>query len=151
MTKALTLYELNQMVHETITISMPDEYWVEAEISDIREVRGHCYMELIQKDEYGNTPLARASAKCWKNKWMYISPHFERITGHILRADMKILVQVYADFHETYGFSWIITDIDPTFTMGDMHENGRTSYEDYKKRVCSSCKKNYLYPFLHNA
>nr|WP_044063765.1 exodeoxyribonuclease VII large subunit [Hoylesella saccharolytica] len=120
MTKALTLYELNQMVHETITISMPDEYWVEAEISDIREVRGHCYMELIQKDEYGNTPLARASAKCWKNKWMYISPHFERITGHILRAGMKILVQVYADFHETYGFSWIITDIDPTFTMGDM-------------------------------
>ena len=120
MTKALTLYELNQMVHETITISMPDEYWVEAEISDIREVRGHCYMELIQKDEYGNTPLARASAKCWKNKWIYISPHFERITGHILRAGMKILVQVYADFHETYGFSWIITDIDPTFTMGDM-------------------------------
>ncbi len=120
MTKALTLYELNQMVHETITVSMPDEYWVEAEISDIREVRGHCYMELIQKDEYGNTPLARASAKCWKNKWIYISPHFERITGHILRAGMKILVQVYADFHETYGFSWIITDIDPTFTMGDM-------------------------------
>lgn len=120
MTKALTLYELNQMVHETITVSMPNEYWVEAEISDIREVRGHCYMELIQKDEYGNTPLARASAKCWKNKWMYISPHFERITGHILRAGMKILVQVYADFHETYGFSWIITDIDPTFTMGDM-------------------------------
>ncbi|WP_315404677.1 exodeoxyribonuclease VII large subunit [Hoylesella saccharolytica] len=119
-TKALTLYELNQMVHETITVSMPDEYWVEAEISDIREVRGHCYMELIQKDEYGNTPLARASAKCWKNKWMYISPHFERITGHILRAGMKILVQVYADFHETYGFSWIITDIDPTFIMGDM-------------------------------
>lgn len=120
MTKALTLYELNQLVHQTITISMPDEYWVEAEISDIREVRGHCYMELIQKDEYGNTPLARASAKCWKNKWMYISPHFERITGHILRAGMKILVQVYADFHETYGFSWIITDMDPTFTMGDM-------------------------------
>ena len=120
MTKALTLYELNQMVHETITVSMPDEYWVEAEISDIREVRGHCYMEVIQKDEYGNTPLARASAKCWKNKWMYISPHFERITGHILRTGMKILVQVYADFHETYGFSWIITDIDPTFTMGDM-------------------------------
>ena len=120
MKKALTLYELNQMVHETITVAMPDEYWVEAEISDIREVRGHCYMELIQKDEYGNTPLARASAKCWKNKWMYISPHFERITGHILRAGMKILVQVYADFHETYGFSWIITDIDPTFTMGDM-------------------------------
>lgn len=120
MTKALTLYELNQMVHETITVAMSDEYWVEAEISDIREVRGHCYMELIQKDEYGNTPLARASAKCWKNKWMYISSHFERITGHLLRAGMKILVQVYADFHETYGFSWIITDIDPTFTMGDM-------------------------------
>ena len=76
MTKALTLYELNQMVHETITVAMSDEYWVEAEISDIREVRGHCYMELIQKDEYGNTPLARASAKCWKTNGCISVPIF---------------------------------------------------------------------------
>ena len=147
-TKALTLYELNQMVHETITVSMPDEYWVEAEISDIREVRGHCYMELIQKDEYGNTPLARASAKCWKNKWMYISPHFERITGHILRAGMKILVQVYADFHETYGFSWIITDIDPTFTMGDMERKRQDIIRKLQEAGVLELQKELSLPFF---
>lgn len=120
MPKTTTLYELNHLVHQTLAFSMPDEYWVEAEVSEIREVRGHCYMELVQKDEWGNTPIAKASAKCWKNKWMYIRPHFERIAGRQLRAGMKILVKVYADFHEAFGFSWIVTDIDPTFTMGDM-------------------------------
>lgn len=120
MPKTITLYELNHLVHQTLAFSMPDEYWVEAEVSEIREVRGHCYMELVQKDEWGNTPIAKASAKCWKNKWTYIRPHFERIAGRQLRAGMKILVKVYADFHEAFGFSWIVTDIDPTFTMGDM-------------------------------
>ena len=51
----LTLYELNELVRETIEISMPDEYWVEAEISEMREVRSHCYMELVQKDMAGKT------------------------------------------------------------------------------------------------
>ena len=70
----LSLYELNQMVGEVISISMPDDYWVEAELSEAREVRGHCYMELVQKDLFGNTPVARASAKCWKSTWMQIRP-----------------------------------------------------------------------------
>ena len=70
MKQALTLYELNELVRETLQTTMPDEYWVEAELSEVREVRGHCYMELVQKDERTNTPVAKASAKCWKNKWM---------------------------------------------------------------------------------
>ena len=74
---SLTLYELNQLVRETLQLEMPDEYWVEAELSEAREVRGHCYMELIQKDLFNNTPIARASAKCWKNTWMNIGPKFE--------------------------------------------------------------------------
>ena len=57
------------MVRESIELSMPDEYWVEAELSECRESRGHCYMELIQKDELSATPVAKASAKCWANKW----------------------------------------------------------------------------------
>lgn len=120
MKQALTLYELNELVRETLQTTMPDEYWVEAELSEVREVRGHCYMELVQKDERTNTPVAKASAKCWKNKWMLMRPYFERTTGQVLRAGMKVLLKVYANFHEAYGFSWIITDIDPVYTMGDM-------------------------------
>lgn len=120
MKQKLTLYELNEIVSETLQTVMPDEYWVGAELSEVREVRGHCYMELVQKDEQTNTPIAKASAKCWKNKWMLMRPYFERMTGQSLRAGMKVLLKVYANFHEAYGFSWIITDIDPVYTMGDM-------------------------------
>ena len=77
-------------------------------------------MELIQKDELSATPIAKAQAKCWANKWLTIRPYFERITGQQLHAGMKVLLQVYPQFHEAYGFSWIVNDIDPTYTIGDM-------------------------------
>ena len=120
MKNSLTLYELNALVRETLALEMPDEYWVEAELSEAREVRGHCYMELIQKDEHSNTPVAKASAKCWASTWQLVKPHFMRVTGQEIHAGMKVLLKVYAQFHESFGFSWIVTDIDPTYTMGDM-------------------------------
>ncbi len=116
----ITLFELNQLVREAIEEALPQEYWVEAELSECRENRGHCYMELIQKDEKSATPIAKASAKCWANKWLTIRPYFERTTGERLHAGMKVLLRVYPQFHEAYGFSWIVTDIDPTYTIGDM-------------------------------
>ena len=115
-----TLRQLNLLVREAIEDALPDEYWVEAELSECRENSGHCYMELIEKDERSNTPVARASAKCWRQTWMMVKPYFERTTGQPLRAGMKVLLRVYAQFHETYGFSWIVSDIDPTYTLGDM-------------------------------
>ena len=115
-----TLRQLNLMVRDAIEMQMPDEYWVEAELSECRERGGHCYMELIEKDEQTNTPVARASAKCWRQTWQIIQPHFERVTGQPLHAGLKVLLRVYAQYHEAYGFSWIVTDIDPTYTIGDM-------------------------------
>jgi exodeoxyribonuclease VII large subunit len=93
---------------------------VEAELSECREHNGHCYLELIEKDEHTNTPVARASAKCWRQTWLMVKPYFERTTGEPLRTGMKVLLKVYAQFHEAFGFSWIVTDIDPNYTLGDM-------------------------------
>ena len=120
MNEHYTLRQLNMLVRETIEDALPDEYWVEAELSECRENSGHCYMELIEKDERSNTPVARASAKCWRQTWLMVKPYFERTTGQPLRAGMKVLLKVYAQFHEAYGFSWIVSDIDPTYTLGDM-------------------------------
>ena len=118
--KALTLYELNSLVRDVIETTLDGAYWVEAELSEAREVHGHCYMELVQKDLFGATPVARASAKCWRNTWIRLKPKFERTTGQSLHAGMKVMLLVTANFHEAYGFSWIVQDIDPTYTMGDM-------------------------------
>ena len=117
---SMTLYELNLLVRDAIEMSLDEDYWVEAEISEVREVRGHCYMELVQKDAFGSTPVARASAKCWKTTWERLRPRFERTTGQSLYAGMKVMLRVTANFHEAFGFSWIVSDIDPTYTIGDM-------------------------------
>ncbi|MBR4898823.1 MAG: exodeoxyribonuclease VII large subunit [Prevotella sp.] len=118
--ESLTLLELNSLVRQVIEQSMAREYWVEAELAECRESRGHCYMELVEKDEQSNTPVARASAKCWRTTWAMVQPYFERTTGQRLHAGMKVRLKVYAQFHEAFGFSWIVTDIDATFTLGDM-------------------------------
>lgn len=120
MENALTLYELNSLVVELIDKVMPSSYWVEAEIADARESKGHLYLELIEKDESTNIPIARASAKCWRSSWLMIGPHFERVAGVKLRAGLQIMIQVHALFHAQYGFSWIIDDINPEYTMGSM-------------------------------
>ena len=120
MVKALSLYELNSLVADVIDTTLSRSYWVEAELSEARENRGHCYMELIEKSEGSNVPIARASAKCWSNIWMLIKPAFVRITGQEIRAGMKVMLQVHAQFHPQYGFSWIVDDINPEYTMGDM-------------------------------
>ncbi len=119
-TKALTLYELNALVSDVISSTLSRSYWVEAELSEARESRGHCYMELIEKDARGNVPIARAQAKCWHNVWAEIQPSFIKITGQTIHAGMKVMLLVHAQFHPQYGFSWIVDDINPEFTMGDM-------------------------------
>ena len=116
----LTLYELNNLVRRVIDSQMTDQYWVTAELSEARQSAGHCYMELIQKDEEQNTPIARASAKCWRSTWSRLLPKFLDTAGTAPRQGMQVMLRVYPQFHEAYGFSWIVTDIDPTYTLGDM-------------------------------
>lgn len=144
----LTLYELNCLVREVIECEMPNEYWVEAELSECRESRGHCYMELIQKDEQNATPVAKASAKCWASKWMIVRPYFERTTGQHLHAGMKVLLKVYPQFHEAYGFSWIVTDIDPTYTLGDMARKRQEIIRQLKEEGIFDLQKELHLPLF---
>ena len=144
----LTLYELNSLVREVIECEMPNEYWVEAELSECRESRGHCYMELIQKDEQNATPIAKASAKCWASKWMIVRPYFERTTGQQLHTGMKVLLKVYPQFHEAYGFSWIVTDIDPTYTLGDMARKRQEIIRQLKEEGVFDLQKELQLPLF---
>lgn len=119
-TKAMSLLELNALVGQVIDQAFTRSYWVEAELSEIRERGGHCYMSLVEKDEGRNTPVAQAQARCWRNRWLMMRPYFERITGQQLHAGMKVMLQVHPQFHTLYGFSWIVDDINPEFSLGDM-------------------------------
>ena len=148
MKQTLSLLELNQLLAEVIEVGMPREYWVEAEISELREVRGHCYIDLIEKAEGTNTPVARASAKCWANTWSTVGPLFEKVTGQRLHTGMKVLMLVGANFHPAYGFSWIISDIDPTYTLGDMARKRQAIIDQLKREGVFDMQKELEMPLF---
>nr|WP_295443902.1 exodeoxyribonuclease VII large subunit [uncultured Prevotella sp.] len=149
MVNHLSLYELNSLVRDVISMSLPDSYWVEAELSEAREgYGGHCYMELIEKDEHSNAPIAKAHASCWRNRWMLLKPQFERVTGQRIHAGMKVLLKVHAQFHENYGFSWIVDDIDPTYTMGDMARKRMEIIQTLKEEGVFDLQKELKLPMF---
>ena len=117
--EALTLYELNGMVRETLELTLNDAYWVQAEIAELR-VNRHCYMELVQKEVQGGGIVAKARAQVWANRWAIIKPMFEQMTGQTLAAGMQVMLKAEVTFHEQYGYSLNVTDLDPTYTLGDI-------------------------------
>lgn len=120
MASTITLSQANSLVRDVIELSMVQDYWVTAELASVHENRGHCYMELVEKSALGNTPVAQARACCWRGTWSRLAPRFMHHTGQPLCPGMKVLLLLHATFHEAYGFSWIVNDIDASYTMGDM-------------------------------
>lgn len=119
--RPLSLVELNGLVRKSIRACLPDEYWVQAELSDVRSnYSGHCYLEFVQKDTKSNALVAKARGIIWNNVYQLLKPYFERETGQAFVSGIKVLVKVTVDFHELYGYSLTIVDIDPTYTLGDM-------------------------------
>ena len=124
--QALSLYELNGLVKRTIRDRMSETYWVQAELSDVRSnYSGHCYLEFIQKDASGNNLIAKARGTIWSNIYKMLKPYFEQETGQAFASGIKVLVRVSVDFHELYGYSLTVLDIDPTYTVGDMERKRR--------------------------
>lgn len=119
--EGLSLFELNTLVRRNITQCLPDEYWVQAEMSEVRiHPKGHCYLEFVQKDPDGNHLIAKARGTIWANVFRLLKPYFEETTGQSFVPGIKVLVKVTVTFHELYGYSLEVNDIDPTYTVGDM-------------------------------
>lgn len=145
---ALSLFELNALVSEVIDQTLDRSYWVEAELSELRERGGHCYMSLVEKEEGRNTPVAQAQARCWRNRWMLMRPYFERVTGQQLHAGMKVMLQVHAQFHPLYGFSWIVDDINPEYSLGDMMRHRQEILRQLKEEGVVDLNKQLPLPLF---
>ena len=124
--ESLSLYELGRLIRLALNQGLPDAYWVQAELSEVREAyNGHCYIELVQKAERGNALLAKARGTIWANIYKMLRPYFENATGQRFAAGIKVLLQVSVEYHEQYGLSLTVHDIDPTYTLGDMARRRR--------------------------
>lgn len=117
----LTLYQLNTLVKEVIEERLPNRYWVQGELSEGRAgYNGHFYGEMIQKDERTASIIAKARVTCWASMYAALSRTFHEATGETLRAGLTVMVEVSVSFHQQYGYSLTITNIDPSYTLGDM-------------------------------
>lgn len=96
----------------------PGRYWVRAEIASMN-VRGHCYMELVEKGENGILS-AKVRATCWSNTYSLLSAYFTQETGEVLHVGLQVLVEVSVEYHAVYGLSLNVCNIDPTYTLGDL-------------------------------
>lgn len=121
MDSRLTLSELQLVIRDSLYLSLPDFYWVVAEISEIKQnYSGHCYLELIEKQEDDLSIKARIKAVIWASRYNFIKSFFENSTGESLREGFKVLVKARIEYHELYGLSLVINDIDPSYTIGEM-------------------------------
>lgn len=117
----LTLYSLNNLVRNAVNSNMPLRYWVTGELSEVREtVSGHCYIELVQRDEATRELVAKARGTIWARTYSLLRPYFMEQTGERFAVGLKVLLQVTVDFHELYGFALDVCDIEPAYTIGDM-------------------------------
>lgn len=114
----IDLYTLQTLLKEDLENAFPSRIWVKAEISAVKSrPGGHCYMELSQSD--GTGLVAKATAIIWSSKFRIISPYFQSVTGIPLQEGISVLVQVQVNYSQLYGFSLIVNDIDPEYTVGD--------------------------------
>jgi exodeoxyribonuclease VII large subunit len=119
--KSITLCELLGEVKTALKNTLPYSWWITAEISEIKvNYSGHCYLELIEKNEDDETIKAKVRATIWSSVFRMLKPYFETTTGSGLVAGIRIMVKVNAEFHELYGFSLNITDIEPSYTIGEL-------------------------------
>ena len=147
--QALSLYELNGLIKRSIRSCMPDTYWVQAELSDVRSnYSGHCYLEFVQKDVAGNNLIAKARGTIWSNIYKMLKPYFEQETGQAFASGIKVLVQVAVEFHELYGYSLTVLDIDPTYTVGDMARKRREILRQLEEEGVIDLNKELDMPML---
>ena len=147
--QALSLYELNGLIKRSIRSCMPDTYWVQAELSDVRSnYSGHCYLEFVQKDVLGNNLIAKARGTIWSNIYKMLKPYFEQETGQTFASGIKVLVQVAVEFHELYGYSLTVLDIDPTYTVGDMARKRREILRQLEEEGVIDLNKELDMPML---
>lgn len=147
--EALSLYDLNALVRRSLEQCLPDEYWVQAELSDVRtNSTGHCYLEFIQKDPRSNNLIAKARGTIWANVYRLLKPYFEESTGQAFVSGIKVLVQVTVSFHELYGYSLTVQDIDSTYTLGDMARRRREILKQLEEEGVLTLNKELEMPVL---
>ena len=146
---SLSLYQLNQLIKESLRQVIPTTIWLRAEIHNITtNYSGHCYLDLIEKGENSDQIIAKQRATIWASTYKLLAYKFYSATGGTLQAGMNILVEVSVEFHELYGMSLNVRDIDPTYTLGELQRRRLEVIQRLKNRGLIDKNKQLPMPRL---
>lgn len=143
--QALTLLQYNRLISDALRCSALNGVWVIAELSDV-SVRNHCYLELIEKDSASGITVAKIRGIIWATVFAQLSHRFEMETGQKFTSGIKVMVKVNLNFHEQYGISVVISDINPSFTIGDMARKRIEILNRLEKEGIINDNKNLVMP-----
>lgn len=148
--RGLSLLELNNLVRGAVSEAFPGTCWVRAEMSDVRTnaSSGHCYLEFIEKNSITGQLVARARGSIWAKTFRMLKPYFEMETGQLFASGLKVLVKVSVEFHELYGYSLTVLDIDPAYTLGDMLRKRMEIIRQLKEEGVFTLNKELPLPVL---
>ena len=143
----IDLFEFQSRLKEGVELLFPKRIWLKAEISAIKARNGgHCYLELSQSNENGL--IAKASAAIWSSRYRFIAPYFESVTGSPLQEGMSILVEVQPSYSQLYGFTLVINDIDPEFSLGLQEMERQKTIERLQQEGLMGLQKELPFPCL---
>lgn len=148
MSDSITLYQLSQQIERVIKQNFHDAVWIRAEISELRENRGHCYLQLVEKEADGDNIITKMRATIWANIYRMLKPYFESSSGESLRAGLKVLVSVTVEYSAQYGFSLNIRDIDPVFTVGELAARRQEIMRQLEEEGVADMNKTHPFPTL---
>lgn len=148
---AISLYELNNTIRRVLSGSFDNTVWIRAEMSDVRiNQNGHCYLEFIEKDSNNRNIIAKARGSIWANIFKLLKAYFESETGQTFASGLKVLVQVSVEFHELYGYSLNVHNIDPTYTLGDQAKNRALILKQLEEEGVLNLNKELELPIITN-
>ena len=143
----IDLFEFQSRLKQGVELLFPNRLWIKAEVSAVKaRGGGHCYLELSQSDAKGL--VAKATAIIWSSKYRYIAPHFEAVTGSPLSEGMTVLMEVQVNYSELYGFSLIVNDLDPEFSLGVKELEKQKTIERLTKEGIMDLQKELALPVL---
>ena len=143
----IDLFKFQTRLKQGIECLFPSRVWIRAEVSAIKARNGgHCYMELSQSD--ANGLLAKANAIIWSSKYRFIAPYFESVTGSPISEGMTVLVEVQVNYSQLYGFSLIVNDIDPEYSLGVQELERQKTIERLNKEGLMGLQKELVLPAL---
>jgi exodeoxyribonuclease VII large subunit len=149
MADKLSLTELQLLIRDSLYLALPQTIWVVAEISEITvNSSGHCYLELVEKNQEEKNVRARVRGIVWSSRFSFIRSFFENITGESLRSGLKILVKAKVEYHELYGLSLVISDIDPSYTLGEMEIKRQLIIKRLEEEGVFSMNRELEFPVL---